>query len=261
MLDIGGIMFAYKKVNKEKIQGMFEANVDNLSGVFDDYLEKHILNSTYYKMTYQKKEIGYFALHGESKITQFYLSDAYMHLGEGCFKNIVGAFKITRALVATCDMFFMGICMEFHKSIHVQGQCFKETQREVSPARYPKTMLRLANLSDTENIRRVSDDFLDDLYQAISDRLIYILEDEGMYGFGILNQNKIHKGTSSLSVFTVEGHRHKGVGRSIVLHLKDLVHTMGNVSVPGCIHDNYQVKRTLESCGYACDVRLLDIEF
>lgn len=254
-------MFAYNEIQKEKIEDLFNLYLFSLSGVYDDYLEEHILSSQFYLMTYNKKKIGYFAIHKQELLTQFFILDEWMHMAQGTFNSILKAFNIKHAYVPTCDELFLSLSMDFHKKVNLQAYFFQETEKEVEPPAFPKSMLRLANLSDVEDIKVLSDEFFSDLYQMVSDRKIYILEDEEIYGFGVVENNRIHKTYKGIGMFTVEEHRQKGVGRSIILHLKDLVHTLGYDALPGCWYYNYNSKRTLESCGFVTKTRLLKIEF
>lgn len=100
-------MFVYKKTEKEKINHLFEAAYDLSNCVYDSAFENNILNSDFYKMKYDKKEIGYFSVLSESTLTQFYIKEEFRHLGQGCFKRVLSDLNITSALVATCDIFFI----------------------------------------------------------------------------------------------------------------------------------------------------------
>jgi len=254
-------MFKYKEVEQKKLTTLIEAYVHSLSGVYDDFLEAHILDSKFYVMTYDKEQIGYFAIFEERLLTQFFILDEVYDLAQACFKSILHTFNLHEAFIPTCDEKFLTLGMDFHKKVELQAYIFTETDREVDPPSFPKSFLRLANLSDVEMIKSLSGDFFDELYQMVSDRKIYILEDDEVYGFGIVEDNRIHTKYKGTGMFTVEKHRQKGVGRSIILHLKDLVHTLGYKALPACWYHNYNSKRTLESCGFITKTRLLKVEF
>lgn len=254
-------MLDYKKVPLNEINTLFEEYVASLSGVYDDFLETHILDSDFYMMSYHGEEIGYFAIFEETLLTQFFVTRTALHLAQGCFKSLLEKFNVTHGFVPTCDELFLSLSMDFHKKIDPQAYFFTLTGRDVKPPVYPKSMLRLASLSDVANIKALSGDFFSELYQNVSDRKIYILEDDEIYGFGIMETNRIHKFCRGIGMFTVEKHRQKGVGRSIILHLKDLCKTLDYQALPGCWYHNYNSKRTLESCGFASKTRLLKVEF
>lgn len=254
-------MLNFLSVEKEDIQPLFNKYLASLNDVFDDYLEEHILASIFYTIEFDDEIIGYFAIYENHLLTQFFMMDEYLHLAQGCFKSILSKMDITYAYVPTCDELFLSLGMDFQKSIEMQAYFFKDTKRDVPPPVFPKSMLRLANLSDVEKIKALSGDFFHNLYQEVSDRKIYILEDDEIYGFGIIGLNTIHKAYRGIGMYTVEKHRRKGVGRSIILHLKDLCYTVDYQPLPGCWYYNYNSKRTLESCGFVSKTRLLKIKF
>ncbi len=254
-------MIDYLQVEKNDINELFDAYVDSLSGPYDDYLEDHILASKFYTIEFEAEVVGFFAIFESSLLTQFFVKEESIHLAQICFKSILKKFKITHGYVPTCDELFLSLSMDFHTRIDLQAYIFHDTKREVEPPTYPKSMLRLANLSDVEDIKRLSGDFFSELYQAVSDRKIYILEDDEIYGFGIIEVNKIHTNCRGTGMYTVEKHRQKGVGRSIILHLKDLCETLEYQALPACWYHNYNSKSALESCGFAATTRLLKVEF
>ena len=91
---------------------------------------------------------------------------------------------------------------------------------------------------------------------------LYILREGSEFlGLGVMVDNAIMKNCKGTGMFTNEKHRLKGVGRSIILHLKDICHDMGVKPIPGCWYYNHNSKRTLESAGYASVTRLLRIDF
>ena len=255
-------MINYKKVNKGSINKLFNEYLESLTGPYDDFLVDHILKSEFYLMTQENDEIGYFAIFNETLLTQFYVRENYMHFAQVELKNIIETYDIKNAFVPTCDEVFLSHALDLKKEVHLQAYFFKETDRKVKPASFPKNMLRLAGPSDLEMVKSLSDGFFADVNEVTDDKKIYILgDDQEVYGFGVIVENKIHKNHLAIGMFTVEKHRQKGVGRSIILHLKALSHDLGYKSLPGCWYYNDNSKATLESCGFVTRTRLLRIEF
>lgn len=253
-------MFKYQKVEKRDIDDLFILSIQALHGPYDDFLEEHILSSDFYLMSFDKKSIGFFAISGKV-LTQFFLKKEYIYLSQGSFKTILEVFSIQSAFIPTVDELFLSLGMDFHKKVELQAYNFIETDRQVKAAEFPKSMLRLASLSEVDLIKSISGDFFDEVYQMVSDRQIYLFGDEEIYGLGVLVSGQIHTDYKGIGMFTAEEHRRKGVGRSIILHLKDLCHTLGYKPLPGCWYYNHNSKRTLESCGFVSKTRLLKLTF
>ncbi len=78
---------------------------------------------------------------------------------------------------------------------------------------------------------------------------------------GIIVDNVIMNGCKGTGMFTNPKYRQQGVGRSIILHLKEICNEKGIIPLPGCWYYNHESKKTLESAGYISRTRLLRIEF
>lgn len=255
-------IFNYKKTDKNNIENLFNEYIESLTGVYDNFLEGYILKSDFYIINWNNLEIGYFAIYDNELLTQFYVKEKTIYLAQNIFMNILEAFDIKNGFVPTFDELFLSLSMDYKKNIEMQAYFFKETNREVADSLFSKSMLRLAILSDAEMIKSLSGGFFDDLYQQISDRKIYVLEQgDEVYGFGIIEENYVHGEYRDIGMFTVEKHRQKGVGRSIVIHLKDLCHTANYKVFTGCRYYDHSSKKTLESCGFITKSRLIKIEF
>ena len=137
-----------------------------------------------------------------------------------------------------------------------------EAERVVRPPEFSREHLRLAKTEDLQAVEQLAGDFLDKYDERIKDRHIYLLEAQGeLIGLGVLVDNVIMRNCIGTGMFTKESWRGKGVGRSIILHLKDIVHEMGKKPVPGCWYYNTNSKATLESAGYVTKSKMLRFHF
>lgn len=258
-------MFNYRKLDKiddeELFSKLFSEYIKSLTGVYDNYLVGHILDSEFYVMNYNKVDIGYFSIYKNKLLTQFFLNTDYIYIGQSCFKTIHNIFDFDFAYVPTCDELFLSLSLDFKKSITMQAYFFEDSNRTVEKASLSKGLLRLALLSDEDRIEELSEGFFENLRDDINDRKVYILgNNEEIYGFGIMEKNKLYPEHRGIGMYTVIKHRKKGVGRSIILHLKDLCDTLGYKPMAGCWYFNNNAKRTFESCGLISKTRLLKIE-
>ena len=86
-------------------------------------------------------------------------------------------------------------------------------------------------------------------------------KDAEILGIGVLEHNKIMNNCIGTGMLTKESQRERGIGRSIILHLKEIVYEMGMTPVPGCWYYNINSRKTLESAGYITKSKLLHIIF
>ena len=255
-------MFNFIKSSFRDNKDYFDTYVASLSAKYDDYLEDHILDSEIYSVIRAGAHIGYFGLFEERLLTQFFLTTPELRHGQTVLEKIIKDFAVRNAYVPTCDELFLAFAMDIHKKVDLQAYIFTDSQKAVRPAEYPQEMLRLAKLADLPDIIAVTGDFMNKLEQRILDEQIFVLCEEGiLLGIGVMIRNRIMTDCIGTGMFTNEKYRKRGVGRSIILHLRDRCYAAGCTPIPSCWYHNHTSRRTLESAGYVTKTRLLNVRF
>lgn len=255
-------MARYVKSSFDENSDFFDMYVRSLSARYDDFLEDHILNSEIYSIHVNGLHVGYFGIHEKEMLTQFFMPTSEMWRAQAVFTDVLIGFHVKNAFVPTCDEFFLSLCLDNHKSIKMQAYFFEDSGRPVRPAEFPREWLHRATLRDLPEILSIAGDFVDRPAERIDRGELYVLRGNGEFlGLGVAINNRIMKSCMGTGMFTSEKHRRKGVGRSIILHLKDICRAAGRDPLPGCWYYNHNSKRTLESAGYISKTRLLCVEF
>jgi hypothetical protein len=255
-------MVEYIESSLIKNTGFFEMYKNTLSSRYDDFLEGHILDSKIYSIHIDEVHLGYFGVYKNDRLTQFVLPETEIRHAQSIFTDILKVFEIKNAFVPTCDELFLSLCLDNHKKINLQAYFFADSGKPVRPAEYSRELLYPATLKDLPEIISITGDFIDLHEERIKKEQLYVLRENGEFlGMGIIVDNVIMKNSKGTGMFTNEKHRNKGVGRSIILHLKDICHTLGVTPIPGCWYYNHNSKRTLESAGYITKTRLINVEF
>lgn len=255
-------MAGYVKSSFDENTEFFGMYLKSLSARYDDFLEDHILDSEIYSIHINGLHSGYFGIYGNEMLTQFVMPASEMHHAQAVFADVLADFDIKNAFVPTCDELFLSLCLDNHKKVKMQAYFFEDSGRPVRPAEFPREWLYRATLEDLPDIVSVTGDFVDRHEERIGRGELYVLRENGEFlGMGITTNNRIMENCMGTGMFVHEKHRHKGVGRSIILHLKDICYAAGKDPLPGCWYYNYNSKRTLESAGYITKTRLLCVEF
>lgn len=255
-------MFTYEKASPKELVEMFEWKASTLKHPEYNAMVSLKMNGEFYLILYEHKKIGYFSISEKKILTQFFILKSWANLSHHCFQDILKSFHIEEAYVLTSDEAFLVMCLDFHDKVKTMAYIFEETDKVVQLPAFKMDYLRLALYSDLENIKNLTGDFFKNTAQKITERKIYILEVKGeIYGLGTINDSIIPSEYMNIRVFTIINHRHKGVARSIILHLRDLAHTVEKTTLPICLSQNYSGKRVFESCGYISKVRWLNVIF
>ncbi|MDR3645050.1 MAG: hypothetical protein P4M02_08255 [Clostridia bacterium] len=255
-----------KQTTFAQVKPLVSQYLKTLNGVSEDFWESHILESAFYQIIADEKAVGYFAIHAQNKITQFYMQDKYLCLAQPVFKKILDDYAIKTAFVATSDPLFLPLCLDFHKSVEMQAYFFDGSiQNSVREPEFNRKCIRPVEAGELEAVKILTGDFFDSLTEndlKSGQTMLYRLVSEGeTLGFGITVPNRLLTGYWSVGMITLEPYRQKGVGRSIQMHLADICRENGVIPISGCWYYNHNSKRTIESAGRYSKTRLLNVIF
>ncbi len=239
----------YRNVEKEDIEVFFDEHMDMLSGNYDNFMVKKILNSKFYSIEFKDVLIGYYAVN-DDVITQYYIVRNYMFLAARILVDILEENHLDYIFVPTFNEFLLSLLFEFLIEYKVERYVFSDSSRQIPDPVFPKKFLRMANLSDLEAINEASYDFIEDLEDKILKREVYLLEDQEIMGIGFIEDNKFFEYCKRIGVYTVTKYRHKDVARSLIIHLKDMVHALDYIPFPSCSRNNIYARKAFEGAGF-----------
>lgn len=242
-----------------EIQYLIDEYIHSLSSPIDSFLEEHILASTFYKIQEGSLVVGYYAIHNNELLTQFYISRPYQMYSQKMFKQVLESNPVNSLFVPTCDELFMSLAIDKDLTINKQAYFFQDNQAgTVESHLSDDESFQLANLEDLQQIQQVCRDFLDQYERWISTGgLFTYYRGSILLGIGVFEKSKMIKGIASIGMFTNEAYRKQGIGRGIILQLRKWCDEQGIKPVCGCWYYNEASKRTLESAGMVTKTRLL----
>ncbi|RSD28385.1 GNAT family N-acetyltransferase [Mesobacillus subterraneus] len=249
-------------------EGSYVPKEDEL---LESFQEELILDSKCFTIEIDGTALGSFAfcenvfdVQGFTVLTQFALAPEAIRHFQRIFETILTQYEIKSAMVATNYEFFLATAMDFHKSVTMQAYLFTTSNAPVRPPEFPRSHFTPASPEDLQEILRLTNNHFDFLLHPRKKEThqLYVLKDgEETLGFGLLETGLILKNASSLGIYTMEKHRRKGAGRSMMMHLKDICRENGIKPITGCNWYNKKSKATLESAGFISETRLLRVEF
>lgn len=252
-----GIRFLKSDIKNNS--AFIEKYKQQISIPYDDFLEDFIIGSEFYSIEIGSQKCGFFGIDNK-RLTVLFIDDQYFANGNRIFEAIKDTCKLEDAFVPTTDIAALSIILENYKVIKLQALHFSDTGKSVRPPEFGKECFRLAEIADLDEIQRIAEDFIDDYAALIASKDLYVLEvGKEILGIGILVKNKIMENCISIGVLAKENSRGLGVGRSIILHLKEIVYALGMTPVAGCWYYNIASRRTLESAGFVTKSKLLHV--
>lgn len=251
-----------KECRIEEIPHLIKEYLHELSSPFDSFLESHILGSTFYMIQDETKEIGCYAIHNNQCLTQFYIRRSYQMHAQTLFSQVLEDHAVKTLFVPTCDELFVSLAVDKDFKINKQAYFFQDSQVNMPvDDNLDDEVFRPADLDDLQEIQQICGDFLDQYEQRIASGELFIYyKGSLLLGIGVVEKSKMFEGVASIGMFTNEAYRKLGIGRAIIIQLRNWCHQQEIKPISGCWYYNEGSKRTLESAGMVTKTRLLNIE-
>ncbi|MFC5528807.1 GNAT family N-acetyltransferase [Cohnella yongneupensis] len=245
----------------DDVQQLMQDYLRGLSSPFDSFLEEHIVSSAFYRITEEPGEMGYFAIHENGLLTQFYIRHALQMHAQTLFDRVIEQYAVKSLFIPTGDELFVSLALDKSYVVNKQAYFFQDSGTYTSGSRVrDNETFRLAVLDDLEQIQRVCGDFLDAYERRITSGELFVYYREAdLLGIGIAERSKLLPGLASIGMFANEAFRRQGVGTTIIEALRQWCAQHGIRPISGCWYYNDGSKKTLEKAGMVSRTRLLNI--
>jgi hypothetical protein len=251
-----------KACHIDNIQHLMDEYVQGLSSPIDSFLEDHILTSMFYSFQDSENVIGYYAIHTDQLLTQFYIRRSHLKHSQIAFGDVLERHTVKSLFVPTCDELLLSLALDREFAINKQAYFFQDSQVEIGNAdRMGNEVFRQATIEDIGQIQQICGDFLDHYERRITSGEIFTYSrGTELLGIGVMERSKLFEAVGSIGMFTNEAYRLQGTGRAIIVNLRKWCAGRGITPISGCWYYNEASKRTLESAGMVTKTRLLNIE-
>lgn len=153
----------FKSSSYYECRRMFLQYLEFLSGLYDNFLEDHILDSNFYEIRIDGAMIGYFAIHKDVLLTQFYIQKSNCIYAQSIFKKVIKEYCIETAYVPTCDELFLSLCIEKNKEIEIQAFIFEESGIDVRPPEFSKPNFRIVSEDRWAEVNKITKGFFEEI--------------------------------------------------------------------------------------------------
>ncbi|MDQ0061661.1 GNAT family N-acetyltransferase [Paenibacillus harenae] len=250
-----------KECTLVEIDHLVKEYVEGLSSPFDSFLEEHILSSVFYSIQDDEKDVGYYAVHNNERLTQFYILRSYQMHAQKLFLQALERHSVKSIFVPTSDELLISLVIDQDFAINKQAYFFQDSLVSLSTGLGDGEIFRLATQGDLRHVQEVCGDFLDNYERWIEKGELFVYyRDADLLGIGLIESSKLSEGLASIGMFTNDAYRKQGVGRAIIVQLRQWCKDRGISPICGCWYYNEASKRTLESGGMVTKTRLLNIE-
>ncbi len=260
-------MFQYKKCIYAEVEDAVTSYYESEKITVDSFWEDHVVKSNFYQILVDNHFAGFFAIHDQSMVTLFHMTDQYARFGQRVFYEVKRFEQVTNAFVPTGDEFFLSHAIDNFVRLEKQAYFSIYTDKEVAKdKRKVLDMKRLLTKEDVELLDLTTDffepDSKDRILSGVEHFQVYKIEDGGtLVGFGVVEYGRIVKHSASIGMYVMEDKRQMGYAASILKILQKLVESKGFQARSGCWYYNHNSKKSMESAGAFSKTRLLRFYF
>ncbi|MGN1250529.1 MAG: GNAT family N-acetyltransferase [Candidatus Spyradocola sp.] len=241
----------------------FFGTLGSLGSGTDGFFDDHIWSAALHEIR-RGGEVCGFVAEKDGLLAAFYLRQEWLRDGRAVLEQAVAQFGLERAFVTSGDAAMVSLCMERAvlngKKIELQAYNFRLGEREVRPAEYDATHLRLVPPEEYGWVNALTEGEWAEDMRARDDLQVWALEDGGQaLGFGLVCPHRLRPEIRDIGNYVRPEHRRKGVGRSVIMGLTRRVLDAGLVPSVGCWYYNAESYLTLTSAGYLPVTRIFNV--
>ena len=241
----------------------FKDYLASLSSPIDSFVEQHLVESDYYRITADGAELGFFAISNDTLLTQFYLNDTGLQRGRELFAEVLEQHKPSTAFIPTCDELFLSHALDKHTALKKMAFQFSDGGKPIDyTPKQPKPAYRLAEAADIPALNAIEDSIIDNPEERISRGELHVgYLDDKLVAIGLMEASLFWSDRTSIGMLTHESCRQQGIGTQTLLYLKQLCYDKNIMPIAGCGYSNIGSQKTLQAAGMITKTRLLKLSF
>lgn len=249
-----------------EIQLLRTEYLDQLEHAQEASLEVLVPGSDYFVICVDEVRCGYFIVHGEDTLIEFYLWAPYWVYAQGIFEQLLAETPVKRALVKSFDHLLFSSCIAKHTALRVTGLLVRDLVLRDLPERGDfKFSWRVAAERDLPAILAIDQQVFrhpERLNAVIRAGYMQLFESEGaLIGFGITRPIIPGRKHVELGIAVDKPWRLKGYSMYIFRSIIDNCLAQGLMPVAGLSPDNLASRSMGERAGMISRHRLLEISF
>lgn len=246
----------FRKMNWSELEVFQRAYIESLRYPMDSFGEDHFIDAEVYGIFFGELVVGFVATHNTT-LWFFYMERMWSGAAAHVFKLFIDQHQIEAVYYYTSDTLLVSLVCDLEFELEKGSYVFIDAGRLEKPRLdLGNTTLRTAEIKDLEWIQSETAQFFDHLEARIVEGTIFmLLRGTELLGCGIIEYSEHFKGFGSIGLITCKQYRQKGVGQTMVWHLKEYCYERGIQPIAGCWYYNTNSRKTLERSGMVSVVR------
>lgn len=257
-----------KKTNWYELRNLLTEYFMELGYKNDGFHNSMIFDGDAYIIYLDGQKAGFFSLGSSwdngNMFRGFYLRPEKRMESMEIFTNLIEEFQMEAALVASNDAHLVSLAFEKMNAskakfdMHAFNFIHGEPSR---PAEYGMECLVEVRADEFQYMESLTDGLWEGCFEDPAFKFYAIKCGEEVLGYGSIGKMKYNQKNVDVGNFTLQKHRRKGVGRSLIINMSKLAILQGFAPRAGCWYGNKESIVTLKSSGFIPDNRIFYVRF
>ncbi len=218
----------------------------------------------------RERRVGYFCLGSDNELLRFHLADDYQARAQDIFRWIVSTYGIQYAIASTIEPLYFPLCIDLGKSSERHSYLFRDNKRVTLSSGPGDGIVRKAEKGELADIARFyrantegSGEWIEAFLRERLDRreLFGLYDRRVLVATGECIPSRVQPPYADLGMVVARSCRGRGLGSSILIHLKNHCYEAGWTPICSCAADNHASKRAIEKAGFISEQSMVTITF
>ncbi|MDQ2715314.1 MAG: GNAT family N-acetyltransferase [Chloroflexota bacterium] len=227
-----------------------------------------IAQATFWEIQHQGQHTGYFCTGSDYDLLRFYLVEDYQVRAQEIFRWVVSTHDIHYAIVSTIEPLYFSVCLDMQRGIALHSYLFRDHARVELPAALSKSTFRKAEKSELDDIVRFyrantegPGDWIEAfLHKRITREELFVLYDQQtLVATGECIPSQKQAPYADLGMVVGQAYRGRGLGSSMLIHLKKHCYASGWQAICSCAAGNHASRKAIEKAGFISDQRMVKV--
>lgn len=255
----------------EIIQQLRSDYLHTLIAPMDGMWESVIISqATYWEIQDGERHAGHFCLDSNNYLLRFYLIKEHQAQAQEIFQRIISTYELQYAITSTIEPLYFALCLDFQKRITPQSYLFRDQKRIKVSVDLLTHSFRKAEKKEFDALVRFYQENTEGPGEWIEPFLHKRLDREELF---VSSSQSVLRATgecipsqrqppyADIGMVVARSYRGRGLGTSILIHLKEHCYEAGWKPICSCTVDNHASKKAIERAGFLSEQRMVKITF
>jgi len=229
-----------------------------------------IAQATFWDIQDRERHAGYFCLDSDNYLLRFHLVDDYQAQAQDIFRLIVSAYDVKHAIASTIEPLYFSLCLDVGKSSALHSYLFRDDKRVELSSGLSDSIFRKADKGELGDIARFyrahtegSGEWIEAFLRERLDRgeLFVLYDRQVLVATGECIPSRTQPPYADLGMVVAQSYRGRGLGSSMLIHVKNHCYEAGWTPICSCAADNHASKRAIEKAGFISEQSMVTITF